>query len=158
MKKIVLAIICFTFPSLIYAQNLSLQNVVNKTYSETNAKVFNNNLCYIIPWEIAFIDTVQKSSDPIMIEFFKSSSSFKKYLDIKVNAFVLKIKVQSVKFNRMELTMSVSKANAQNYSDNIKLYTFVDERKVLLKYNTKSEKWVFDKVIEVLSDFNSTKN
>ncbi|REC60908.1 hypothetical protein DRF65_17875 [Chryseobacterium pennae] len=154
MKKLILLLFLFLF-SFINAQELNLYSLINKSYSINKgdySTINNKKLTFIIPKNISFLKTnffEEKYSFEIIP--LKNEDDFKNFLKSQNdNTFLFDMIIDNIYENSLVVTLKIMSTNYKMYSEgSFPFYIFEDERKVLLKYNNKSKKWVFSKIIEV---------
>jgi len=151
MRTAFIFLVCVFFHLQSYAQRINLKNTINKIYNKNDVKNFvTKNLCYVIPWEINFIDTTNNSAQPVNILYFKSIGLFKKHLEEKGKAKMLRVKFDDITNSEIIMTVSIGEVNSENYSERFKLLEYIDERRVSLRYDHKTKKWIYKKLIHVV--------
>ena len=153
MKKKYLLFIFLLACKISNGQKLNLQNIINSSYSKRDQGFLDSKvLCVLIPANINFIDTSKTNVKELHILFF-SEPSFEKYIKKNDSALVLQVTYDSLGIGELQITLEISKVDVNNYFNTPKLYTYVDKKTVLLKYDSAKKTWGYNKLVKQWGDF-----
>ncbi|MPS66746.1 MAG: hypothetical protein DI622_20350 [Chryseobacterium sp.] len=160
MKNFILLLFLFLFSS-VNAQELNLYSLINKSYSTNKgdySTINNKKLIFIKPKNISFFKTDYiKEKYSFEIISLKNEDDFKNFLKSRNdNTFLFDVIIDNIYENSLVVTLKIMSTNYKMYSEgSFPFFIFEDERKVLLKYNSKSKKWIFSKIIEISDEPNT---
>jgi hypothetical protein len=149
MKKLFFLLIFSSFITTIKCQSLNLQALIGDVYRKTDIGLFSKEqLCYIIPEDVKFIDTTAK--DPSIrprLLYFQNESNFADYLKKAGQTFFLIVHFDKLTYGNTEITMEVSRITAESYFGSNRLFTPVSRERIALFYSKRLKAWKFASVI-----------
>ncbi|MGI9581928.1 hypothetical protein ACR1PO_11995 [Chryseobacterium sp. RRHN12] len=156
MKNFILLLFLF---SSVKAQELNLYSLINESYSINKgdySTINNKKLIFIEPKNISFFKTDIKEKYSFEIISLKNEEDFKNFLKCRNdNTFLFDIIIDNIYESSLVVTLKIMSTDYRMYSEgSFPFFIFEDERKVLLKYNSKSKKWIFSKIIEISDEPN----
>ncbi|BAU56161.1 hypothetical protein [Mucilaginibacter gotjawali] len=150
--KTLLCILLF-FCKISFGQKLNLQDVINSAYAKRDRAFLDNRvLCFLIPANINFIDTSTLKVNTLSLVFF-NEPSFKKYIKKSESAFALQVIYDSLEVGELQMKLEISKVDAENYFITPRIFTYIDRKMVLLKYDSVKNAWVYNKLLKQWEDF-----
>lgn len=156
MKKIIYLFFIFSFLSS-RAQQIDLYSIINKSYSikHSYSVINNKKIFFIKPKNISFLK-INHLNEKYSFEVvtLKSENDLKELLESQnQDVLLFEIIFDNIYENSLVVTLQMKSTNYKMYTDGIvPFYVFEDERKVLLKYNKKYNKWEFYKIIEITEE------
>lgn len=154
MTKAIQLSLIFLF-SLVYAQEIDLYSLINKSYifNKADYSVINNKkIVFIKPKNISFLNADYKNTNyKFKILQLKNESEFKNLLQSQTeDTFLFDIIFNSICNKALTVTLQIKSTNSKMYTEGlVPFFTFEDERKILLKYNKKYKRWEFYKILNI---------
>jgi len=148
-------VIIFCYSS-VNGQSIKIADVIRSAYSKGPDlfAVKNQELNYIVPQYISFIDTIDNvpKSSSFKILFHKDNTSFEKHLK-KVKALTtLFIYFDSIRKDVLEITPELSNTTEDQYFGVCKFFIYRDKRRIKLVYNKTKKKCEYHSLVKLFDE------